>query len=254
MTDAACPDRILALHAMLDGELDAIGVIGLEDHLRLCPACRREFDRLDRLRGLLRAPELRDAAPKALSTRMEKLAVYARPSQPVRAWLGGAFGGAIAASLAFWLIMPGAEGPALRQALVDSHIRSLQAGHLTDVSVSDRHVVKPWFNGRLAFAPPVPDLSADGFALSGGRLDVIEGHDVAVLVYRRHLHTINLFVRSGPSSSAAWRDVPPQAGFGIKRWQMDGLEFLAVSDLDPADLAHFSEAFVRGVRSGHPER
>lgn len=254
MTDAPCPDRILALHAMLDGELDAIVVVGMEDHMRLCPACRREFDRLGRLRALLRAPELSDAAPKALSTRIEKLALPARPSQPVRAWLGGAFGGAIAASLAFWLMMPGAEGPSLRQAVVDSHIRSLQAGHLTDISVSDRHVVKPWFNGRLAFAPPVPDLSADGFALSGGRLDVIEGHDVAVLVYRRHLHTINLFVRPAPSPSAAWREFPHQAGYGIERWQMDGLEFLAVSDLDPADLAHFSDAFVRGVHSGLPER
>jgi anti-sigma factor RsiW len=232
MTDAACPDRILALHAMLDGELDAIGVIGLEDHLRLCPACRREFDRLDRLRGLLRAPELRDAAPKALSARTESWPCpRGRRNRSAHGWAEPSGGDRGQSGLL--ADHAGAEGPALRQALVDSHIRSLQAGHLTDVSVSDRHVVKPWFNGRLAFAPPVPDLSADGFALSGGRLDVIEGHDVAVLVYRRHLHTINLFVRSGPSSSAAWRDVPPQAGFGIERWQMDGLEFLAVSDLDP---------------------
>lgn len=254
MTHKPCPERVHALHAMLDDEIDALATVELEEHLRGCPACRRELDRLGQLREYLRVPELRDAAPAALAMRIGQMAPPMRPPRPARAWLGGAVGGALAASLAFLLLAPDLTEPGLDQAVVDGHIRSLQAGHLTDVAVSDRHVVKPWFNGRLTFAPPVPDLGASGFMLGGGRLDVLEGRDVAVLVYRRRLHTINLFVRPAPALSGSRQGLMRQAGYGVERWQMDGLEFLAVSDLDPADLAQFRMAFIRGAHSGNRER
>ena len=254
--DEPCDDRLLALHAMLDGELDALAMVEMERHLRGCTACQREVERLDHLQALLRAPDLSYRAPPSLAARIAALAPPHRPPMARRAtpWLGGAIGGALAASLALVLLVPDVTEPGLTQAVVDGHLRSLQAGHLVDVAVSDRHVVKPWFNGHLSFAPPVPDLSASGFLLSGGRLDVLEGRDVAVLVYRRHLHTINLFVRPAPPLSPPWGSSTGQAGYTLRRWRMGGLECLAVSDLDPAELSRFHEAFVIEAASGSRER
>jgi anti-sigma factor RsiW len=124
--------------------------------------------------------------------------------------------------------------------LVSSHVRSLQPGHLTDVQASDRHVVKPWFNGRIDFAPPVPELAARGFPLAGGRLDSIDGRTVAALVYRRRLHSVNVFIRPAPPE----RDrESTEAGFALAEWSGGGLRFAAVSDIPLAELRQFEAAF-----------
>ena len=257
MRQTPCADRQMAIHAMLDGELDAMAVVELESHLRLCGTCRQELERLEHLRNVLAGQDLRHAAPAALRARVAQMAAPQRPARqnrPLGAWMGGAIGGALAASLALLIAVPDVAEPGLTQAVVDGHIRSLQAGHLTDVAMSDRHVVKPWFNGRLSFAPPVPDLAQAGFALSGGRMDVLDGRDVAVLVYRRHLHTINLFVRPAPRLPLPLGSSTRRAGFGVEHWRMDGLEFLAVSDLDPGDLSRFRADFITTAHSSAPER
>ena len=128
--------------------------------------------------------------------------------------------------------------------VVSAHLRSLQADHLTDVQTSDQHTVKPWFNGKLDVAPPVVDLTAQGFTLIGGRLDYIDGKAVAAIVYRRRKHVINLFVaqaRSAPHSagpsSTRCRDLTSE------RWSARGLEFLAVSDINADELQEFGEKF-----------
>ena len=126
--------------------------------------------------------------------------------------------------------------------VVSAHLRSLQAEHLTDVHSSDQHTVKPWFNGRLDVAPPVVDLTAQGFTLLGGRLDYIDGRAVATIVYRRRVHVINLFVTQ---STGAGTKVEKVQGFNIRRWTWSDLDFWAISDIGADELHEFGEKFAR---------
>ena len=245
-----CANREMALHALLDDELDALGTVALEDHLRGCPACRDELDRLERLRAILSEPQLRHSAPAQLRERI--MDTLPSPRVPAatrapnwRAWSGGALAGAMAASLALLVGVPQLSEPGVADQLVDGHIRSLQSAHLIDVATSDRHVVKPWFNGRIDFAPQVVDLKPDGFPLVGGRLDVIDQKTVAVLVYRRRLHSINLFIRPAPSLASPLGQKLRHDSYNLVRWTSGGLEFWAVSDLGPDELEQFQKAFVR---------
>ena len=247
---SGCGDREMAIHALLDDELDALGTVALEDHLRGCPTCRDELGRLERLRGVLSEPGLRHPAPDELRARiMDTLPPLRTPGATRapnwRAWSGGALAGAMAASLALLVGMPQIAEPGIADQLVDGHIRSLQSAHLIDVVTSDRHVVKPWFNGRIDFAPQVVDLKPQGFPLVGGRLDVIDRQTVAVLVYRRRLHSINLFVRPAPALASPLGQGLRHGSYNLVRWTSGGLEFWAVSDLGSDELAQFHEAFVR---------
>ncbi|MBV1688819.1 anti-sigma factor [Novosphingobium sp. G106] len=247
---SGCGDREMAMHALLDDELDALGTVALEEHMRGCVSCRKAFDRLERLRGVLSEPELRHRAPDALRERImatlpQQRAPAATRAPSWRAWSGGAVGGAIAASLALLVGMPQISEPGIADQLVDGHIRSLQSAHLIDVATSDRHVVKPWFNGRIDFAPQVVDLKPQGFPLVGGRLDVIDQKTVAVLVYRRRLHSINLFVRPAPAVASPFVRSLRQDSYNLVRWTSGGLEFWAVSDLGSDELQQFQQAFVR---------
>ena len=125
--------------------------------------------------------------------------------------------------------------------LVDAHVRSLLPGHLLDVESTDRHTVKPWFAGKTDIAPVVVDLSDKGFPLLGGRLDYVDGHSVAALVYGRRAHKINVFV---------WRTTPGEPaegsfavrGYSLLHWSNGGLTYWAVSDAALPDLEAFREA------------
>ena len=136
--------------------------------------------------------------------------------------------------------------------VVSAHLRSLQAGHLIDVETSDQHTVKPWFNGKLDVAPPVIDLTAQGFTLIGGRLDYINGQPVASIVYRRRKHVINLFVAQ--PLSAAVRGVKDQTvqGFNIRHWREAGLDLWAVSDIDAGELDEFGQKFTAALHAPGP--
>jgi anti-sigma factor RsiW len=116
------------------------------------------------------------------------------------------------------------------------------ASHLTDVETSDQHTVKPWFNGRIDFSPPVVDLAPQGFPLVGGRVDYIGGRVVAALVYRRHGHIINLFVWPGSPASQL---TAAREGYNLDEWSADGLSFWAISDVSAADLAAFRDNFSK---------
>ena len=269
----ACNDNELLLHALLDGELDAANALSCEAHVRICPGCGAELERLRTIRGALSTPGLAHVAPAALRARvLESLQLEAsneRAPQDVPALPGAAQAGpqrppsrvssrtslsrvpasvlgvslsALAASiaLALYVAMP---GPSVPDEIVSNHVRSLLAAHLTDVTTSDRHVVKPWFNGKIDFAPPVVELADTGFPLVGGRLDYLHGRVVAALVYRRRQHVINLFVWPAQPHESSAATSTRHDGYTIERWTADGLELAAVSDVDPRELVAFRDAF-----------
>ena len=129
----------------------------------------------------------------------------------------------------------------LTDGVVDAHVRSLMADHLFDVESTDQHTVKPWFLGRIDFAPPVTDLAPIGFPLLGGRLEYIEGRQIAALVYQRAKHTINVFVLPDAKEPSA-EEVRAIRGFHVVHWRGDGMAFYVVSDLNQAELRDFAHA------------
>jgi anti-sigma factor RsiW len=136
--------------------------------------------------------------------------------------------------------------------VVSAHLRSLQGDHLIDVQSTDQHTVKPWFNGRLDVAPPVVDLTAQGFTLIGGRLDYLDGRPVATVVYKRRAHVINLFVKTGDAKAAPARTAAIETlqGFNVWRWSYSDLSFWAVSDINTEELQEFGDKFETAVKSG----
>jgi anti-sigma factor RsiW len=136
--------------------------------------------------------------------------------------------------------------------VVSAHLRSLQGDHLIDVQSTDQHTVKPWFNGRLDVAPPVVDLTSQGFTLIGGRLDYIDGRPVAAIVYKRRAHVINLFVAqvAGGAGGEQRPTIEQVQGFNIWRWTRSDLGFWAVSDINAEELQEFGEKLEAGVRGG----
>jgi anti-sigma factor RsiW len=170
---------------------------------------------------------------------------------------GFALGGALSAVAATGIVMivfRANDDRRIMGEVVSAHVRSLQAEHLTDVQTSDQHTVRPWFSGRLGIAPPVVDLTAQGFTLVGGRMDYVDGRSVGAIVYRRRLHVINLFV--GQVTDTAHRAAPIESvqGFNIRRWQAGGLAFWAVSDLNADELQEFGATFEAALHIGDETR
>ena len=245
---AACVDQELLLGGLVDGELDAANTALVEAHVARCDGCREELERIQAVRTLLAAKGMRHETPDSLRNRISELPELspAPPARRLPSWLAPGLGGALAASLAIiGLTGPLGRGGSVDDQLISSHVRSLQPGHLVDVQTSSKHVVKPWFNGRIDFSPPVPDLADEGFPLVGGRLDSIDGETVPAIVYKRRLHTVNLFVwRSANGRSREF----VKAGFAAEEWNRNGLHFAAVSDIPPEELRQFERLFVK--RSG----
>ena len=246
----ACPDQLLLLGGLLDGELDAANTALVEAHVSRCSGCREELERLQAVRTLSRMDGVRRSAPESLRQRIIDLPELSpqAPSRPkiLPGWLAPGVAGALAASLAtVALVGPAEHSAALDAQLVSAHVRSLQPGHLMDVQTTNQHIVKPWFNGKIDFAPPVPELADRGFPLAGGRLDSVEGRTVAAIVYRRRLHTVNLFV--WPAGAASGKAVV-EDGIAVAEWSDGGLQFAAVSDIPPAELQQFETAFRQRSR------
>jgi anti-sigma factor RsiW len=244
-----CPDVQALLHGYLDGELDLVSALRLERHLGDCAACRGAYLGQRALQGALRAAPLRWEAPPALEGRVRSaLRESGRPPLRLslsRKRLGLAAAAAALLALAGWALArtwltPTAED-LLAQEVVASHVRSLMADHLADVASSDRHTVKPWFQGRLDFPPEVRDLGAEGFRLTGGRLDYLAERPVAALVYQRRKHVLNLF--TWPAGEEG--DQPPRAAtrrsYQLVRWRQGGMNYWAVSDLNAAELLQFAQ-------------
>jgi anti-sigma factor RsiW len=267
----ACSDKLPLLQAHVDGELDAASTLALEAHLRSCTGCAGELARIETVRTMLADADLGHAAPASLRACIEAIvaappvasAASRRSPEPAdapsrprlgfagagtmtigRSWGAGLVTG-LALSLALVLALPQFTRVNTEDQLIANHIRSLSLeSHLTDVATSNRHVVKPWFNGKVDFAPPVPELAAQGFPLVGGRLDYVDGHEVAAIVYKRRLHTINVFVQPAGTLSLPVGISTKHEGYSLVRWTNAGLEFWAVSDIDLGELQLFHRTFV----------
>jgi anti-sigma factor RsiW len=239
----ACPDQELLLGGLVDGELDAANTAMAEAHVSRCEGCREELERLQAVRNLLATGGARHSAPDTLMERVAAMPELS-PSVQKRNWLPGwlapGIGGALAASLAIMALPGTGEQAMIEQQLVSSHVRSLQPGHLTDVQTTNQHIVKPWFNGKIDFAPPVPELADRGFPLAGGRLDSVNGKTVVAIVYRRRLHTVNLFVWPAKASAAR---TSVEDGFALAEWSEGGLRFAAVSDIPVQELRRFETEY-----------
>jgi len=253
MTEIDCREARTLVHASLDGELDAANALHFEAHLAHCAECATDRARLLELRAAIREGATRHAAPAALRRRLENTLAVEAPGRTevdrriVRVWrfgqwrgaaAGFAAGAALAASIAI-VADRASLHDTVTEGVVAAHIRGLQPGHLTDVQVSDQHQVKPWFDGKVDFAPPVKDLADQGFDLVGGRLDYVDGRNAAVIVYRRRLHLIDLFVTRGAGAGHAGGAAPN--GYNVEHWSRDGQEYWAVSDLNRQELADFSQ-------------
>ena len=242
----SCELTQTVLHGYLDGELDAARAADFERHLISCAACVAALEAHESLRSSLVHARLYERAPVALRKKVqEQLGGSARSSVvPTRnpapwRWLAVAAAFLLAVFLG-WRLFPLLRGEqsetTLASAIVDAHLRSLQPGHLEDVQSTDQHTVKPWFDGRLDFAPPVHDFVNEGFPLQGGRLDVVHGRTVAVLVYARRKHLINVFI--WPTTESDSEPLPgSQLGYHWIDWRKAGMEMCAISDVSPDDLA-----------------
>jgi anti-sigma factor RsiW len=243
-----CEDAIVLVHALADGELDAGHAREVEAHAATCTRCSGELAAARGTKEALATHELRYAAPDSLSARIEGAMPKPQPVVDRRAWLKGfALGGtlsALAASGIGFLVLRNTRDDRLLGDAISAHLRSLQGDHLTDVLSSDQHTVKPWFNGRVDLAPPVPDLTAQGFTLIGGRLDFLDGQPVAALVYRRRAHVINVFVGQALGAADARPQMQVMQGFNVLRWRNGGLSVIAVSDLNREELQEFETKFA----------
>lgn len=174
--------------------------------------------------------------------------VLAGVLQPFAGWRLAAAGAAFAfVAIASWnaalLQARPSSDELIGRDVLNAHVRSLiAANHLNDVISTDQHTVKPWFTGKLDFAPPVQDYAASGFELTGGRLDYVNGRPVAALVYKHRLHTVNVFVWPAAEKGNATVRVVPAMGYALAQWRTAGMQYWAVSDLAPADLATLAEA------------
>jgi anti-sigma factor RsiW len=254
-----CDETDILLHALIDNELDAGHARQIEAHAASCRDCAVQLRDFRGMHAAMAAPGVHYRASERLRGRIEaalpnKAAPAPRASAAGRRSLlkGFGMGSVVSTALAACLVLfvvHVQEDQRIMGDVVSAHLRSLQGDHLIDVQSTDQHTVKPWFNGRLDLAPPVIDLTAQGFTLIGGRLDYIDGRPVAAIVYKRRAHVINLFVvqGAGPGNGATKEKLQ---GFTVWSWAWLDLDFRAVSDINPEELQEFGDKLKAAIQNG----
>jgi anti-sigma factor RsiW len=238
------------LHALIDDELDAGHARDVEAHTATCARCAAQLATYRDLQQAMQRNNLRYTAPASLRRSIDRVVpspVTTSRRTLLKGFAIGSLASAAAASGLTLMVMREDQDKRILGEAVSAHLRSLQADHLTDVLSSDQHTVKLWFNGRIDLAPPVINLTAQGFTLIGGRLDFIDGKPVAAIVYRRRVHVINLFVAQGIGTPVASPRLESVQGFNVRRWTDQGLNFLAISDLNRDELEEFATKFERAA-------
>lgn len=246
-----CEFARTTVHAYFDGELDAVRSADFEVHSEICGECQAELKAIGTLHTWLQESDLfEEASPQLVDRIRKQIAQETRESRtklftPRKTFLIPSFGALAAAAasiaIAFLLFQSHNQSTRLTAELIDAHVRSLQPGHLTDVLQADPHTVKPWFDGKLDFIPPVSDFSQQGFPLVGGRLDIVDGHNVAALVYSRRKHLINVFVWPYREREASVVNSGSHEGYNWLQWQSGEMKFCLISDVSSADLRELKE-------------
>ncbi|MGA7619572.1 anti-sigma factor family protein [Candidatus Binatus sp.] len=248
-----CDDARVLMHGHLDGELDLAADLEVQQHIEQCPRCASEYAAMRAMRTRLKDPAFRFEAPAALKEKIRRAIPASPPSRagayPSRrgTWVPRAVRFAVPMAIGAMLaliVAPRTIGPALNQRLasevVASHVRSLMAAHLMDVASTDQHTVKPWFNGKLDFSPPVNDFAKDGFPLVGGRLDYIDGRPVAALVYQHGKHVINVFMWPTAGDTTSAERIETEHGYHVEQLTVAGMNCWVVSDLNQQELDKFA--------------
>jgi anti-sigma factor RsiW len=245
MNEPACEEMGLLIQADLDGELQASEAARIAVHIARCGACAETQTQLLALSDRVRRDATRYAAPasarRAIRARLQDASPRHGMSARGRLGVASVGGFALAACIALAVLLPRASRDGSAEAIVSAHIRALQPGHLMDVVSTDQHTVKPWFDGKLPFAPPVTDYASIGFPLAGGRLDFINGKTAAALIYRRDKHLIDVFAWPGNTADVAGT----LDGYHFRAWTQRGMAFWAVSDLNTRELDMLVDALRR---------
>jgi anti-sigma factor RsiW len=246
-----CERATVLLSGMIDSALGPIARFRVHRHVTGCNACAARLEELRAMQSAIRTKLPYHRAPPGLAARIGAALPHEEPPRAVRPWFrmpafslaGTGLVGALAGVALTVLVMGGQSDPSI--GVIDSHIRSLQADHLTDVLTSDQHTVKPWLSARLDVSPPVLELKDQGFPLVGGRQDYVDGHPTAVVVYRHAKHVINLFAWASSGPDEGLRDETRQ-GFNVITWRHGGIRYYAVSDVEADQLADFAKLVAQG--------
>ena len=254
-----CADCRDAINAYVDQELLPDEQRDVRDHLAACADCQHEHDVLVATTRRLREGLVRHRVPDVLKARIRS--AIARPDDTdssdasgprvLRLWPWASLAAAAAliaiasSALTFAAVRQQVQAPSVGAGILSSHIRSLMPGHLVDIASTDQHNVKPWFNGRLDVSPAVPRLDSLGFPLLGGRVDYVENRPVAVVVYGRRQHIINVFSWPAAKGTPLAPAASTEHGYHLVHWRREGLELWAVSDLNLPELQQFVSVFER---------
>jgi anti-sigma factor RsiW len=242
-----CKNAQILIAGYLDRELDPVQTVETEDHLHACAVCSQSYKDHQVLSEGLRTGSVYFKAPAGLQKRIQRAVRQAAKAESAPRWLSWSWvrmaAPLAAAALVLFTLVPFLRGPSTEEILtrevVSGHVRSLMANHLADVPSSDQHTVKPWFNGKLDFSPPVQDLATQGFPLVGGRLDYLDNRPVAALIYQRQKHLINLFIWPSGSDSDVETKTVSRQGYNLFHWTRSGMTYWAASDLNNAELQEF---------------
>jgi anti-sigma factor RsiW len=238
-----------------DGEIDALQERSIEQHLRGCATCAAKHQELLALRARIGAevpyftatPELRERVRALLANARDTARARPRLHRNRWSWLTGGFVAGCAATLLAWsvgtTVIAWRTNEDVAVEAVATHVRATLNNHLIQVASSDQHTVKPWLSARLDYSPPVQDLASEGFALTGGRLDMLNKQRVATLVYSHRLHTIDVFVR--PESAPVPSTLRTVRGFNVVHATGSGMDWIAVSDVSADELTEFVQRLAR---------
>ena len=235
------------LDAFVDDELTPAEAVSIGDHIEGCAACRQRLDRLESLGRLVRSVPYHPA-PDRLRMKVARVPKRVRVRPMTLAWAAAATLVVTLGGAAGFRAMQTAKATSLvAEEIVNRHVSARMSGHLFEVRSSNEHTVKPWFQGKLDFSPPVADLAQAGFPLIGGRVDSIAGRSVAALVYQRRDHVINVFVLPAFDRTTTG-DARSIRGFQERHWTQADLSLWAVSDLNDRELTQFAQAFEASTR------